>query len=152
RFEFVTDFLGGCAIGYLLAPGRYSTPDTDEYVRIAGSQLVARDGKYLVNLNNQLEEIIMFDQARLLVVDHPAATEVYPDERLIPGPPFPEFRIITAGNPRPPRSAVDQEGRDILSRIALKDRVYPEGFRSLPFKGYAEPHSITLDLGDLTGA
>ena len=46
QFEFVTDFLGGCAIGYLQAPGQYNTPDTDEYVRIEGRQLVPRDGKY----------------------------------------------------------------------------------------------------------
>ena len=135
QFEFVTDFLGGCAIGYLQAPGRYSTPDTDEYIRIEGSQLMPRDGKYLLNLNNQLEEIIMFDQARLLVVDHPAAIEVYPDERLMPGPPFPEFKIITASNARPPRSAVDQQGEDILPLIASKDRVYPDRFRSLAFQG-----------------
>jgi tetratricopeptide (TPR) repeat protein len=152
QFEFVTDFLGGCAIGYLQAPGRYSTPDTDEYIRIEGSQLMPRDGKYLLSLNNQLEEVIMFDQARLLVVDHPAATEVYPNERLMPGPPFPEFKIITASNARPPRSAVDQQGEDILPLIASKDRVYPDRFRSLPFKGYAEAHSITLDLGNLSGS
>ena len=152
QFEFVTDFLGGCAIGYLQAPGQYNTPDTDEYVRIEGRQLVPRDGKYLLNLNNQLEEVILFDQAQLLVVDRPAAIEVYPDERLMPGPPFPGFKIITAADARLPRSAVDQQGKDILPLIASKDRVYPDGFRSLPFKGYAEPHSITLDLGDLASA
>ena len=101
QFEFVTDFLGGCAIGYLQAPGQYNTPDTDEYVRIEGRQLIPRDGKYLLNLNNQLEEVIMFDQAQLLVVDHPAAIEVYPDERLMPGPPFPGFKIMTAARCTP---------------------------------------------------
>jgi len=152
EFEFVTDFLGGCAIGALEAPHRYSIPDTDEYVRIEGSQLVPRDGRYLLNLNNQLEEVIMFDQAQLLAVDHPAGTEIYPNERLLPEPPFPEYRIYTANGARPPVSAVDDSGTDILPLISAKDRVYPDSFRLLPFKGYAETHSMTLDLGDLKGA
>ena len=152
EFEFVTDFLGGSAYGYLVAPGRYNTPDTDEYVLIQGKQLMPRDGQYVLNLNNQLEEVIMFDQAQLLVVDHPAGTEIYPNERLLPAPPFPEFRIYTVRDARPPRSAVDDKGNDILPLIARKDRTYPTSFRSLPFKGYAEQHSITLDLGDLSGA
>ncbi|PYV18924.1 MAG: hypothetical protein DMG07_02935 [Acidobacteria bacterium] len=152
EFEFVTDFLGGCAIGYLEAPGRYSIPDTDEYVRIEGRRLVPRDGKLLVNLNNQLEEVILFDQAQLLAVDHPAGTEVYPNERLMPAPPFPEFKIHTVSGARPPRRAADDSGRDILAEISALDRVYPTGFRSLPWKGYAETHAITLDLGAVAGA
>ncbi|HYK89233.1 MAG TPA: FG-GAP-like repeat-containing protein [Acidobacteriota bacterium] len=151
-YEFISDFLGGCAIGYLEAPGRYSIPDTDEYVKIDGSKLVPRDGKYLLNLNNQLEEVIMFDQAQLLVVDHPAGTGVYPNERLMPGPPFPEFKIYTTQDSRIPLSAVDQSGNDILPFLAMKDRRYATNFRSLPFKGYTEPHSITLDHGNLAGA
>jgi len=152
RFEFVTDFLGGCAIGYLTAPGQYNFPDTDEYVRIEGSQLQPRNGKYLLNLANQLEEIIMFDQAQLLVVDHPAGTEIYPNERLMPAPPFPEFKIFTARAPQLPVSAVDDSGNDVLPLIAEKDRTYPSGFNLLPFKGYADGHAITLDLGPLAGA
>ncbi len=149
KFEFVTDFLGGCAIGYLEAPGRYSIPDTDEYVRIEGNKLVAREGKYLLNLNNQLEEVIMFDQARLLVVDHPSECEIYPDERLMPEPPFPGEKVFTVRSARPPLSAVDQDGRDQLQAVSRLDRIYAEGFRNLMFKGYADTHSIVLDLGPL---
>jgi Flp pilus assembly protein TadD len=151
-FEFVTDFLGGSAYGYLVAPGQYNVSDTDEYVRIEGRQLVPKDGKYLLNLNNQLEEIILFDRAQLLVVDHPRETEIYPNERLLPHPPFPEFKIHTITDARLPRAARDDRGNDILQSLALKDRVYPGSFRSLRFKGYAETHSITLELGDLSGA
>jgi len=34
RFEFVTDFLGGGGIGYLVSPGNYSEPDPDEDLKI----------------------------------------------------------------------------------------------------------------------
>ncbi len=152
RYEFVTDFLGGSAIGYLETPGQYSIPDTDEYVRIEGGKLAPKDGKYLLNLNNQLEEVIMFDQAQLLVVDHPEGTEIYPNERLMPEPPFPEFRILSTRGASPPLSAIDQSGQDVLDQISRLDRVCATGFHNLRFKGYADPHSLTLDLGDLVGA
>ncbi|MFH1574489.1 MAG: FG-GAP-like repeat-containing protein, partial [Acidobacteriota bacterium] len=150
-FRFVTDFLGGSAIGYLQAPGKYSFPDTDEYVRIEGHELVPKDGRYLVQLANQLEEIIMFDQVQLLVVDHPAEVEVYPNERLMPSPPFPEFKLYTAKEPRLPVSAVGHLGEDVLSLISARDRTYPTDFRLLSFKGYAELHELVLDLGPLDG-
>ncbi|MBM3789600.1 MAG: CRTAC1 family protein, partial [Acidobacteria bacterium] len=148
-FRFVTDFLGGCAIGYLQAPGKYSFPDTDEYVRIEGHELVPKDGRYLVQLANQLEEIIMFDRVQLLAVDHPAEVEVYPNERLMPSPPFPEFKLYTAKEPRLPVSAAGHLGDDVLSLISARDRTYPTDFRLLPFKGYAELHELVLDLGPL---
>jgi hypothetical protein len=106
----------------------------------------------VLNINNQLEEVIMFDQAQLLTVDHPAGTEVYPNERLLPEPPFPEFKIYTARGARPPVSATDSSGADILPAISRRDRIYADNFRLFPFKGYAETHSITLDLGNLKGA
>ena len=151
RYQFVTDFLGGCAIGFLLSPGRYNTPDTDEYIRIASSQLKVRDGRYSLRINNQLEEVLYIDQTELLVLDHPQELELFPNERLMPGPPYPPFKIHAARGARPPVSARDHQGRDVLPLIRRVDRKYPDRFRLLPFKGYAEEHALVLDLGDLSG-
>ncbi|MGH9332782.1 MAG: FG-GAP-like repeat-containing protein, partial [Vicinamibacteria bacterium] len=153
KIRFVTDFLGGSAFGYLLAPGRYNTPDSDETVKMEPFPLVARDGRYDVRFVNQLEEVIFYDRASLLVVDHPEDVEVYPNERLMPSPPFPEPRLYPVTGARPPASAIDHRGEDVTGLISQRDRLYPDQFRLLPFKGYAEEHSLTLDLGRLeTGA
>lgn len=149
EYSFVTDFLGGSAIGYRVGPGKndWNYPDTDEYVLIKGEQLRERDGVYSLRLNNQLEEVIFFDQVKLLAVDHPANVDVYPNERLLPAPPYPAFKVHTARNAQPPVSAVDDQGKDILPLVAQVDRRYPEDFAKLPFKGYAREHAITLELG-----
>ncbi|MBO0720350.1 MAG: CRTAC1 family protein, partial [Blastocatellia bacterium] len=152
EYGFVTDFLGGSAIGYLEEPGRYNYPDTDEYVRVTGDQLKARDGILSLRMNNQLEEVIYFDAVKLLAVDHPADTEIYPNERLMPAPPYPPFKIYSVKSPRPPLSAVDEKGKDVLPLIKEVDRTYPEDFEKLPFKGYAKEHALTLDLGNVKNA
>lgn len=149
RFNFVTDFLGGSAIGARTPGNQWNYPDTDEYVRVTGDQLKERDGVYSILMNNQLEEVIYFDAVKLLAVDHPANVEIYPNERLMPALPFPEFKIYATRNARPPVKATDDKGADILPLIKDVDRRYPEDFEKLKFKGYAREHAITLDLGDL---
>ncbi len=152
EYSFVTDFLGGSAIGYLTAPGLYNYPDTDEYIRVTGDQLKERDGVLSLRMNNQLEEVIYFDAVKLVAVDHPANTEIYPNERLLPAPPYTKFKIFSVKSPRPPLSAIDDTGKDILPLIEKIDRHYPDAFEKLQFKGYANEHAITLDLGNLKGA
>ncbi len=152
RYEFVTDFLGGSAIGARVPGNQWNYPDTDEYVRVTGDQLKERDGRYSILMNNQLEEVIYFDAVKLLAVDHPAGTEIYPNERLMPAPPFPAFKLYSTRAARPPRSAVDDRGNDLLPLIEKVDRRYPEDFEKLRFKGYAREHAITLDLGDVRRA
>jgi len=152
KYEFVTDFLGGCAIGYLLAPGMYNTPDTDEYVRVTDAQLKLKNSRYSLRMNNQLEEVLFIDQAEMVAVDHPADVELFPNERLMPGPPFPEFKLFAAQNARPPKKAWDHQGHDVLPLLTKIDRDTPRDFKLLPYKGYAEEHSLTLDLGDAASA
>jgi tetratricopeptide (TPR) repeat protein len=149
KIRFVTDFLGGSAFGYLLAPGRYNAPDTEEWVKMEEFPLAARDGRYEVRLVNQLEEVLFYDKASLLVVDHEEDVEVYPNERLMPGPPFPAPKLYAVTGARAPEKAVDHRGVDVTRLVAEKDRLYPAEFALLPFKGYAEEHSLTLDLGQL---
>ncbi|MBS1786340.1 MAG: VCBS repeat-containing protein [Acidobacteria bacterium] len=152
EYSFVTDFLGGCAIGAREPGNTWSQPDTNEYVRVTSDQLKPKDGVLSMRMNNQLEEVIFFDETKLLAVDHPADTEIYPNERLMPGPPYPEFKLYSVKAPRPPIAAKDDKGNDILPLIKDIDRRYPEDFEKLRFKGYAREHAIELDLGDVTKA
>jgi cytochrome c-type biogenesis protein CcmH/NrfG len=152
KYRFVSDFLGGSAMGYLEEPGRYGIPDTDEYVKISHDQLRPRGDRLSLKMVNQLEEVILFDAVRLLAVDHASDTEIYPNERLQANPPFPEFRIFTAPSARNVISARDGKGAPWTRELQEVDRQYVRGFQLLPYKGYAEEHSLELDLGDLRGA
>ncbi len=147
EYAFVTDFLGGSAIGMREPGNTWSVPDTDEYVRVTGEQLKERDGKLSLRMNNQLEEVIFFDAVKLLAVDHPADTEIYPNEKLLPGPPYTPFAIHSVKAPRPPVAAVDDKGNNILPLIEKIDQQYPTNFAKLKFKGYASEHALELDLG-----
>lgn len=150
-YRFQTDFLGGSAYGSLLAPGVFNYPDTDEYIKLNRSDVALRNGRVEITMNNQLEEVILFDQLQLVVVDHPEDYDVFPDEKLLPGPPYQPFRLFGVTAARPPVSAVDWAGRDVLRQISQIDREYPELPRLLPFKGYAEEHELILDLGKDAG-
>jgi tetratricopeptide (TPR) repeat protein len=152
KFDFVSDFLGGCALGYLEEPGRYGVPDTDEYVKIRHNQLAPRGGRLSIRMANQLEEVILFDMVRLLAVDHPEGVEIYPNERLFSAPPYPEFHIHTASGSIPVKSALDGKGIDWTAALVTSDRDFVRGFRLLPYKGYAEEHTLELDLGDTRNA
>lgn len=146
RFEFVTDFMGGGELGYWVAPGERNVPDPDEYVRIRGDQLHPRNGRYELRVTNELEEALFIDRLQLVALAHPAGVEVFPNEGLL-DPPRPPFRLYATRGAYPPVSAHDDHGHDVRSRIARIDRVYPDDFRAYPIRGYAEEHTLTLDLG-----
>lgn len=145
RFEFVTDFLGGGEMGYWHGPGRWNHPDPVEYVRIRHDQLKPRQGRFELRVTNELEEVLYIDHLHLIAIAHPAAVQVYPNEGMtaVPRP----FRLWITQHVRPPIAAFDHHGHDVLPQLLHIDRRYPDDFRLLPIRGYAEEHTLTLDLG-----
>jgi hypothetical protein len=107
-----------------------------------------RDGMLSFRFLEPMEETVYLDQVRLLAIDHPAAYEVFPNERFLSAPPFPEFRVIASRNAHPPLGAWDDRGREVLSLIAKTDRNYVTDFEDLPFVGFARLHWLELDLGE----
>ena len=146
RFEFITDFMGGGEMGYLESPGHYNQPDPDETVRIRGDQLKERDGRYELRVTNELEEALFVDRLQLKVVSHPVGTDVYPNEGMS-DPPKPAKIFITNGA-RPPLTAVDGKGHDVLELISHLDRRWPDDFETDRIRGYADEHALTLKLSE----
>jgi Tfp pilus assembly protein PilF len=149
RFEFVTDFMGGGEMGAWLAPGVRNAPDPDEYVRLGHGQLAPRNGRYELRVTNELEEALFVDRLQLVSVAHPAGVEVYPNEGLRSPAERRPFTIYTAQRARPPVSVIDEHGHDMLDAVRAIDRRYVDDFRLEPVRGYAGPHSLTLNLGSV---
>lgn len=146
--RFVTDFLGGSAIGNLLAPGVFNTPDTTEVVKLESFSPAPRSGAYEFRWVNQLEEVIFYDRASLWIADAPEGVDLFPDERLMPGPPYPPPALVAVRNRRAPARAVSRaagrDAREVTGRLLEVDRDYVDDFDLLPFKGYAETHHLDL--------
>jgi hypothetical protein len=95
-------------------------------------------------VTNELEEAMFVDRLQLLAVAHPAGTEIYPNEGMS-DPPKP-FKLFMTQNARPPLSAVDDKGTDVLDLISRLDRRWPDDFKVDRIRGYATEHSLTLNL------
>ncbi len=147
KFEFVSDVLGPAVIGHWIAPGETNVADSDEYVKLSGASVKLRNGRISLRFGEPMEEVNYLDQVRLLAVDHPADTEIFPNERFISNPPFPEFKIVGSRAARPPVAAWDERERNLLPQLQQQDRQYAADFERLAFAGFAELHTLSLDLG-----
>ncbi|MEO8071876.1 MAG: FG-GAP-like repeat-containing protein, partial [Acidobacteriota bacterium] len=150
KFEFITDFLGGGEMGNWQGKGVYDSPDSDEFVRITSDQLKPQNGKYEIRVTNELEEVLFLDNLKLVAVEHDADSEVFPNGGL--GIPTAGQKILyQTKNASAPLSAVDTNGKNILPKIVKLDRVFYDDFQSLNIRGYAENHSLTLNLDSKKG-
>jgi Flp pilus assembly protein TadD len=147
KFEFLGDMLGPGIVGHWIAPNQRNTPDPEEYFKVAGSQVQAKDGVIQFRMVEPMEELDYLDQARLIAVDHPSDVEVYPNERFATNPPFPKYKVIASFEAHPPLGAWDDRGHDLLPLLVDRDRKYVTSFGDAPYAGFAAMHTIELDIG-----
>jgi Tfp pilus assembly protein PilF len=152
EYEFIADMIGPGVVGHWVGPGEHGVaerdvPDPDEYLKVGAESVRPLHGMLSFRFMEPMEETVYLDQLRLLAIDHPSAYEVFPNERFVSNPPFPEFKVIASQNAHPPLGAWDDHGNDVLSLISQRDRKYVTDFESLPFAGFAKLHWVELDLG-----
>lgn len=155
RFNFVTDVMWRSALGMPLGlmgtSSRFAPAGASrEYLRIPGSALKPRDGRYVLQFTEELWETAYTDEIRLLAVDHPDSVEVFVDETFVPPGPV-EMRILKIVRPRAPLSAVDERGNNLLPALRASDGVYVSNLTPKQYQGVVEPHDLILDLGENAG-
>jgi Flp pilus assembly protein TadD len=155
RFRFVTDLLGAAPAGLPMAQSRMIQSDPDEYVWVGDEQLFpARDARYVLQITEELREVLYLDEAKLVVIDHPPGTEVHTTGKLLPGADpsgFPPHELVTLHNRHRLVHATNHVGTDVTALLQETDRrrVSPTKLRLPQFRGLAEPHSVSLDFGEL---
>src|SRR5580704_8024164 len=128
QFQFITDVLGVAPLGARNGDGSYFPVDHDEYVQIPGAALQPVNGHYEVRVTEELSEVSYLDQIQLYAVDHPAGTEIFTNEKF-KGPPYPEFRLFSVERRIYPKTALDDDGADVLPQLMARDQRYPDLFR-----------------------
>jgi tetratricopeptide (TPR) repeat protein len=149
HYALVTDTIGAAVVGHWFTPSRRNIPDSDEWIKVEGSQLAETNGRLSLRFAEPMEEVNYIDQLRLRAIDHPEGTEVYPDERFLDEPPFASGGAVVSSAAHLPIDAWDNEGRDLLDLLRTRDHRFVSDFIKLPYDGFAKRHSLELELGDL---
>jgi tetratricopeptide (TPR) repeat protein len=148
-WKFITDLLWRSPLG--LKINAQTVPPiaaTQDWVKIQGDQLQARDGIYEVAITAQLWETHFIDEVKMIAIDHPIGTEVFVDERFV-APIPPSFQLYFYEEVQIPKSARDHTGRDVLEIIRKRDGNRLGGFAKGPYQGIATDHHVEIDLGQI---
>jgi Flp pilus assembly protein TadD len=164
QFRFVTDIMWQSALGMPVGiMGKRETGNEKrgamsyapasaslEYVRIPGQALQPRNGRYVIQVTEELWETAYLDQLRLLAVDHPDSVAVFVDERFPPmrGTDLQLFHVVRR---RPPRAAMDDRGADVLSELKDHDYRYVSNLTPRRYQGLTDPHGLVLELDEQAG-
>jgi tetratricopeptide (TPR) repeat protein len=152
EYQLVGDMLGAGVVGHWIAASEHNIERNiarpTEAIKLDRAALREKDGRLSFRFMEPLEESVYLDQVKLLAVDHPADLDVYPNEYFASNPPYPPFKVVYSNNnnARPPAAAWDEHGHNVLPDL-LAHRFFGD-FKVLPFLGFAEPHSLELELGE----
>ncbi|HWW74781.1 MAG TPA: FG-GAP-like repeat-containing protein [Pyrinomonadaceae bacterium] len=119
---------------------------TEEWVKIRGDQLVPHDGLYDLRITAELWETFYLDRYRFAVVDHPAGTEVFVDERTARQPPA--LKVYTTSEPHAFAGAWDDAGKDVGEVVNKLDGRHLDTFGRGAYQGVTREHFVELELGD----
>ena len=148
KYEFVTDLLWRAPLGLVTSMGFVAPDETRDFVKISGTQIQPKDGKYSIQITEELWETAYFDEVKLIAVDHPAGTDIFVNEQYVP-PPFAEFKVYGVKEKLHPKSATDHRGKNVSDALKAFDYHYAVEHAPGPYQGVVEPHAIVLDLGDI---
>jgi hypothetical protein len=142
---FVTDFIWRSPLG--LRINAQATADvlmTEEWVRLRGDQLAAKDGVYDLRVTAELWETHFFDLMSLLVVDHPEGTEIFVDERFAVPPPALKVQAMSAVKEL--ASVRDDRGRDVGEVVRARDDRHLDFAGRGFYQGVTRPHYVEIEL------
>ena len=145
--KFVKDAVPwGSAIGLRINnQGTAKIAATEEWYKIGGDQLAAHDGHYDLRITGELWETYYYDYLSLMVVDHPAGTEIFTDERFVI--PAQKPKIIVTDEPNKIKAAVDDQGNDVTGIVRDLDGNYLDTFGRGQYQGVTRDHYVDIDLG-----
>ena len=148
KYQFVTDLLWRAPLGLVTSMGFVAPDETKDFVKISGTQIQPKSGKYSIQITEELWETAYFDEVKLIAVDHPIGTDIFVNEQYIP-PPFADFKVYGVAEKLYPKSAVNHRGEDVSDALKAFDYNYAVEHAPGPYQGVVEPHAIVLDLGDV---
>ena len=148
RFVFHTDCLGAGSMGEIGPDGSTRPPRPEESVKIEPGTFVPKNGKYVLKIGEPMDEVLYLDHLQLDVIDHPAGTSVFPDERFATADPQPtQERLFFRDSARIfPIKAIDHRGRDVTAVLRERDGKMVDDFAIRAWLGFAEDHWVELDF------
>ncbi len=144
---FVTDAIWRSPLGLRInAQDTAGSSQTEDWVKIRGDQLAAKDGQYDLRVTAELWETHYWDHFALMVVDHPKGTEVFVDERFAREPP--KLAVHATGPLMAIRYARDDNGNDVTETVRDRDGRYLDTFGRGQYQGVTRDHWVEVEIGD----
>ncbi len=150
EFVFATDLLWAAPLGLQRAEGQLMPAREWEFLKI-DTPMVPRDGRYAIQVTEELWEAAYFDTFRLVVVDHPNDVEIFSNEKVGP-PDIAAFGIHTVRTPIRPVTATDGEGSDLRADVMAADGRFARSYARKLRQGLVADNCLVLDFGAIPAA